>query len=75
MIALSALFGLALAAAFGLPAANVVLGNSPGGIAEMAITAAVLHLGVPMVTAFHVLFRIREHSGRKPVKDSEQVFA
>jgi uncharacterized protein len=55
MIALSALFGLALAWVFDLAPANVVLGNSPGGIAEMAITAAVLHLGVPTVTAFHLL--------------------
>ncbi len=55
MIMLSSLFGVALAWLFGLPAATAVLGNSPGGIAEMAITAAVLHLGVPVVTAFHVL--------------------
>lgn len=55
MIGLSALFGLALAWVFGLAPGSVVLGNSPGGIAEMAITAAVLHLGVPTVTAFHLL--------------------
>lgn len=55
MIGLSAGFGLLLAAAFELPVANVVLGQAPGGIAEMAITAAVLHLGVPTVTAFHLL--------------------
>jgi uncharacterized membrane protein AbrB (regulator of aidB expression) len=30
------------------------LGTSPGGIAEMAITAKVLQLGVPVVTAFQV---------------------
>ncbi len=55
MLALSALFGLVLAWAFGLAPGNAVLGSSPGGIAEMAITAAVLHLGVPTVTAFHLL--------------------
>jgi membrane AbrB-like protein len=55
MIAVSALFAWALANAAGLRPADVVLGNSPGGIAEMAITAAVLHLGVPTVTAFHLL--------------------
>ena len=27
---------------------------APGGIAEMCITAKVLQLGVPLVTAFHV---------------------
>ena len=31
-----------------------MLGTSPGGIAEMAITAKVLQLGVALVTAFHV---------------------
>lgn len=55
MIGLSAGFGLLLARAVDLSPANVVLGNAPGGIAEMAITAAVLHLGVPTVTAFHLL--------------------
>ena len=34
--------------------ATLLLGTSPGGIAEMAITAKVLQLGVPVVTAFHV---------------------
>jgi hypothetical protein len=33
---------------------TMVLATSPGGIAEMALTARVLHLGVPVVTAFHV---------------------
>ena len=33
---------------------RLLLGTSPGGIAEMAITAKVLQLGVPVVTAFHV---------------------
>jgi uncharacterized membrane protein AbrB (regulator of aidB expression) len=31
-----------------------VLGTAPGGIGEMAITAKVLQVGVPMVTAFQV---------------------
>jgi uncharacterized protein len=38
----------------GLHVATLVLGTSPGGIAEMAITAKVLQLGVPVVTAFQV---------------------
>jgi uncharacterized protein len=53
-IAVSALFGWALAQASGLHAATLVLGTAPGGIAEMCITAKVLQLGVPLVTAFHV---------------------
>jgi len=32
----------------------VVLATAPGGIAEMCITAKVLQLGVPLVTAAHV---------------------
>jgi hypothetical protein len=35
----------------GLHPATMMLGTSPGGIAEMAITAKVLQLGVPVVTA------------------------
>ena len=51
---LSAIFGLALAAGSGLHPATLVLATAPGGIAEMSITAKVLELGVPVVTAFHV---------------------
>jgi membrane AbrB-like protein len=53
-IALATAFGFALAYASGQDAPTVVLGMAPGGIAEMAITAKVLQLGVPLVTAFHV---------------------
>ena len=64
-IAAVAVFTLvALALAFGLgallslwsaaPVPTLILGTTPGGIAEMAITAKVLQLGVPVVTAFHV---------------------
>ena len=38
----------------GLHWVTLLLGTSPGGIAEMAITAKVLQLGVPLVTAFQV---------------------
>lgn len=38
-----------------IPFPTLVLGTSPGGIAEMAITAKVLMLGAPVVTSFHVL--------------------
>jgi membrane AbrB-like protein len=54
MILLCAGFAGLLAWATGLPLATLVLGTSPGGIAEMAITAKVLQLGVPVVTAFQV---------------------
>ncbi|MBC7468869.1 MAG: AbrB family transcriptional regulator [Ramlibacter sp.] len=54
MIALSAGFAALLAWKTGLHAATMILGTSPGGITEMAITAKVLQLGVPMVTALQV---------------------
>ena len=34
---------------------TLVLALAPGGIAEMCITAKVLQLGVPLVTAAHVI--------------------
>jgi len=51
---LSALVAWAMAVATKLNVATLVLATAPGGIAEMAITAKVLELGVPLVTAFHV---------------------
>ena len=51
---LSALFGFVLASVTGIHPATLVLATAPGGIAEMAVTAKVLELGVPLVTAFHV---------------------
>jgi membrane AbrB-like protein len=54
MIVLSAAYALAVARWSGLHPATALLGTSPGGIAEMCITAKVLELGVPVVTAFHV---------------------
>jgi uncharacterized membrane protein AbrB (regulator of aidB expression) len=43
-----------LALGSGLPFASLVLATAPGGLAEMCITAKVLQLGVPLVTAAHV---------------------
>jgi membrane AbrB-like protein len=54
MMALGAGFGLALAAFGGINPGTAILATSPGGIAEMSLTARVLHMGVPIVTAFHV---------------------
>ncbi len=55
MIALSAGFAALLAEVWDLHPATALLATSPGGMAEMAITASVLGLGVPVVTAFHVV--------------------
>ncbi len=54
MIVLCAGFAVWLGWVTGLHPATLVLGTSPGGISEMAITAKVLQLGVPVVTAFQV---------------------
>ena len=53
-IVLSAAFAVGLAWIAGQSAPSLVLGTAPGGMAEMSITAKVLQLGVPLVTAFHV---------------------
>ena len=54
MMMMCAGYAWLLARLTGLHWATLLLGTSPGGIAEMAITAKVLQLGVPVVTAFHV---------------------
>jgi len=53
----SAIAGVALAWAFDLPIATMIIATSPGGLAEMTITAQALHISVPLVVAFH-LFRV-----------------
>ncbi|MEY4213233.1 MAG: hypothetical protein RL458_1459, partial [Pseudomonadota bacterium] len=53
--------GLALLLAWGLSwlsglrVVTLLLAVAPGGVAEMALTAKVLQLGVPVVTAFQVM--------------------
>ena len=49
--------GVALAWAFDLPTATMIIATSPGGLAEMTITAQALQISVPLVVAFH-LFRV-----------------
>jgi len=51
----SAAFGWAIGVAAGVSVPSMILAMAPGGIAEMCITAKVLQLGVPLVTAAHVL--------------------
>jgi len=50
----SVLIAAAAAPLAELPVPGVILAMAPGGIAEMCITAQVLQLGVPLVTAAHV---------------------
>lgn len=54
MIVLCAVFAFGLAWASGLHPVTLVLATAPGGIVEMSITAKVLQLGAPIVTAFQV---------------------
>lgn len=49
-----ALLGFCIAIYSDLSLATIWLGLAPGGLAEMAITAKVLMIGVPMVTALQV---------------------
>ena len=53
-MAISAGFAALLAWSSGLSMPTLILATAPGGIAEMCITAKVLQLGVPLVTAAHV---------------------
>jgi uncharacterized protein len=53
-MAIAACFALGLSVVSGIHPATAILATSPGGIAEMSLTAKTLQLGVPIVTAFHV---------------------
>jgi membrane AbrB-like protein len=54
MISIMALYALLLHDLSGLDLAVAILSSSPGGTAEMATTAAILHLPVALVTAFQM---------------------
>lgn len=54
-IALAALLALLFYVLSGLSLPTLTLATAPGGVAEMCITAQVLQLGVPLITACHVL--------------------
>lgn len=51
---LAAGFALLLSWAAGIDLPTTLLATAPGGVAEMSLTARALHLGVPVVTSFHV---------------------
>ncbi len=54
-IILSTALGLLICWAIEAPWLTMVLATAPGGIAEMSVTAKVLHLDVAVVTSFHVV--------------------
>ncbi|MBL8481431.1 MAG: AbrB family transcriptional regulator [Rhodocyclaceae bacterium] len=64
---ISAAWGMLVAVLTGIPVASAILATAPGGIAEMCITAKVLHLGVPIVTAFHVTRVLLIVTGAPPI--------
>ncbi|MEC4720593.1 AbrB family transcriptional regulator [Noviherbaspirillum sp. CPCC 100848] len=53
-LGIAAGFAFGLSSVSGIHPATAILATSPGGIAEMSLTAKTLQLGVPIVTAFHV---------------------
>lgn len=55
LVGLNILFGIGIGLATGLPIASLILSVAPGGMPEMAITAKVLGLAVPLVVAFHIV--------------------
>ncbi|HEY7687205.1 MAG TPA: AbrB family transcriptional regulator, partial [Dongiaceae bacterium] len=54
MIAVMMLYAFGLTQVVDLESAVAILSSSPGGMAEMAATAQILHLSVVLITAFHV---------------------
>lgn len=54
LVAACSLLAVAFAAATGLPVASLVIALAPGSVTEMGLTARLMHLAVPLVTAFHV---------------------
>ena len=55
LIVLCMATGVLIALLAGIPWPTMVLATAPGGIAEMGLTAKLLQLGVPVVTAFHII--------------------
>lgn len=54
ILVLSAGLGAIFSAVADMPLSTMILATAPGGIAEMSITAKVLGVGAPVITAFHV---------------------
>ena len=55
LVATMALYALGLSSLFDMDFAVAILSSSPGGTAEMAATAQILHLPVALITAFHLV--------------------
>jgi len=55
MMAVALALAVFIADQTGIVATAMIAATAPGGLAEMSLTAAVLNLGVPLVTAYHIL--------------------
>lgn len=55
MMAVALLLAAFIADQTGIAATAMIAATAPGGLAEMSLTAAVLNLGVPLVTAYHII--------------------
>lgn len=80
MLAATGALSLLIAKASGTSVWSIVAATAPGGLAEMSVTAQVLGLGVPLVTAYHVvrifmitlitlpMFRLLRRLGAQPAE-------
>ena len=55
MMAVALALAAAIAEFTGIVPTAMIAATAPGGLAEMSLTAAVLNLGVPLVTAYHII--------------------
>jgi membrane AbrB-like protein len=55
MMIVSVALSFLIARATGISVWSIIAATAPGGLAEMSVTAQVLHLGVPLVTAYHIV--------------------
>jgi membrane AbrB-like protein len=55
MMAVALLLAAFIADQTGIVTTAMIAATAPGGLAEMSLTAAVLNLGVPLVTAYHIV--------------------
>ena len=55
MMAVAVAVAVLIASQTDIPVTALIAATAPGGLAEMSLTAAVLKLGVPLVTAYHVV--------------------
>ena len=55
MMAVALALAAVIAEFTGIVPTAMIAATAPGGLAEMSLTAAVLNLGVPLVTAYHII--------------------